>query len=54
MTYHRCDWCNATFDLGTEYVLVDDYLRCCADCWNNCGIRELIELHGDDYEIVED
>jgi len=54
MNYHTCDWCNTTFDLGTPYILVDDYLRCCADCWNNYGIRELIELHGDDYEVVED
>lgn len=52
--YNRCDWCEAAFDLGTPYMLVDDHLRCCMDCWNNFGIREHCEIRGDTNRMVYD
>ena len=41
-------------DLGTEYMLVNDGDKCCMDCWNNFGIKDMCDLHEDDYVVVED
>lgn len=54
MDYNQCDWCRQVFDLGTEYILIDDEERCCLECWYNFGIKDLIDLHGDPYEYVSD